>query len=111
ATKAGWATVAPHLDQICTVIANGVDLSKFKPTPIHERLLKRMQTGLPANKPVLLYVGRIAPEKGVLDLVAAHTGSALSLDSHLAIVGSSSTMAERRYEASVRAAAAGSVTF
>ncbi len=56
-----------------TVLTNGVDLDIFRPRWEHREdviALKRV-LGLPQDKTILLYVGRISPEKGVHHLLRA----------------------------------------
>ncbi len=69
---AGWyAEHHPGLQPV--VITNGVDLALFRPRwEMHADIaaLKR-SLGLPGGKKIVLYVGRISPEKGVHHLLAA----------------------------------------
>jgi alpha-1,6-mannosyltransferase len=66
-----------HLRQILhgwgvtnTVTLNlGVDTKAFRPVPRHEAL--REELGLPRDRKVLLYVGRLSPEKNIGMLLAA----------------------------------------
>lgn len=51
-------------------IPNGVDLERFRPAAPEERAALRRALGLPAG-PLVVYAGRLAPEKGVDLLVAA----------------------------------------
>lgn len=53
------------------VIPNGLDLQKFEGLPSQEEA--RSRTGLPSDRPLLMYVGKVIPEKRVewlLDVVA-----------------------------------------
>jgi len=50
------------------VLYNGVDTHWFSPIPKTEA---RQKFGVPPQSPVLLYVGRLSPEKGVDDLLQA----------------------------------------
>ncbi len=52
-------------------IANGVDAGQFYVRPDAERSALRAQRGLPLQRPQLLYVGRLAPEKAVRTLLQA----------------------------------------
>jgi glycosyltransferase involved in cell wall biosynthesis len=49
------------------IVMNGVDRELFRP---RDRAAARAELGLPAG-PLVLYVGNLKPEKGVLDLLAA----------------------------------------
>lgn len=63
------------------IVMNGVDGALFHP---RDRALARAELGLPADGPLLVYVGNLKASKGVLDLVAAFERTA---GFRLAIVG------------------------
>lgn len=46
-------------------IPNGVDTSRFAPADAAARAALRAELGLPAAAPLVVYAGRLAPEKGV----------------------------------------------
>lgn len=48
----------------------GVDTERFRPDPV-ARAEVRLQLGIPADAPLLLYVGRLHPEKGLAELGTA----------------------------------------
>jgi glycosyltransferase involved in cell wall biosynthesis len=48
-----------------SLIANGVDTERFRPARADERQQARDRLGLPAAGPVVLFVGRLVPNKGV----------------------------------------------
>lgn len=50
-------------------IPNGVDLDRFQPLPLHEKLALRKQLNLPAG-PIAVFTGRLASEKRVDQLIA-----------------------------------------
>lgn len=65
---------AAHLPGVAvSVVTNGVDLSLYEPawTTDPDTRHLRATYHLPPDKKVILYVGRISPEKGPLDLVLA----------------------------------------
>jgi glycosyltransferase involved in cell wall biosynthesis len=65
----------------------GVDTTRFAPSPELRRNL-RNAIGIPQDAPLVLFLGRLHRDKGVLDLVTAWTRLAgLNPDLHLAIVG------------------------
>ena len=70
-----------------TVTLNlGVDTKAFRPVPRNETLRDRL--GLPRDKKVLLYVGRLSPEKNIEMLLAAfETLHERNPHYHLVIVG------------------------
>lgn len=53
-------------------VRNGVDLEQFKPAEDKaERLALRAKLGLPLDKAIVLFVGRLVPKKGFDSLIAA----------------------------------------
>jgi glycosyltransferase involved in cell wall biosynthesis len=66
---------------------SGVDTERFRPDGIARKSI-RQTLGLGEEKLVLLFLGRLNPDKGVLDLAAAFADMAPSLpDLHLLFVG------------------------
>ncbi|MFG3120875.1 glycosyltransferase family 4 protein [Streptomyces sp. NPDC048208] len=58
-------------------LANGVDTAHFRPAAsTTERTLARQRFGLPADRLLVLFVGRLVPKKGYDLLLAAHTPDA-----------------------------------
>lgn len=53
---------------------NGVDTGRYAPATPVEREATRAALGLPAERPIALFAGRLAPEKGLADLIAAWAG-------------------------------------
>jgi glycosyltransferase involved in cell wall biosynthesis len=67
------------------IVMNGVDNDLFRPG---DRAAARAALGLPATRPLAVYVGNLKPEKGVLDLVDAWPRVSRSIpDATLAMVG------------------------
>ena len=52
-------------------ILNGVDTGNFYPVPSKAKTMTRQRLGLPANKAIILYVGRLVPVKGLDVLLRA----------------------------------------
>jgi D-inositol-3-phosphate glycosyltransferase len=52
-------------------LPHGVDLARFHPAGAEEKAAIRAAEGLPLDRPIVLSVGRISTEKGVLDLLEA----------------------------------------
>jgi D-inositol-3-phosphate glycosyltransferase len=50
---------------------NGIDIQRFKPVSPGRRRELRETLGLPTDRPIVLFVGRLVPKKGYLELVAA----------------------------------------
>jgi glycosyltransferase involved in cell wall biosynthesis len=69
-------------------IPNGVDLSVFKPAEPQQRQTVRRKLGLPVDRPIILYTGRFAEYKGVVDLLDAWADVAPRADGVLVLVGS-----------------------
>lgn len=71
------------------VISNGVDLTRFRPTPDspdeRARLLERYR--LDPTRPVILHVGRVDREKNVDDVVRAAARAMAQVEAQLLVVG------------------------
>lgn len=69
------------------VIYNGVDLTEFDPQAWQEQAFQHRKTlGIPAKDKVFLFVGRIAPNKGVVEAVESFVSASLE-NSHFVVVG------------------------
>lgn len=68
-------------------IPNGLNLSVFSPVEPQTRASIRSKLGLPAMRPIVLYVGRLTEYKGVGDLLQAWTSVAAQSDGVLVLVG------------------------
>lgn len=76
------------------VVPNGVDTQLFRP---RDRREARRSLGVPLDRPIALYVGRVEREKGVLDLIHAFACSATDLGrAELWIVGEGAALQESR---------------
>ncbi|MDH6578061.1 glycosyltransferase family 4 protein [Kitasatospora sp. MAP5-34] len=61
-------------------LPNGVDTALFRPAAsAEERDLARERFGLPPDRPLVLFVGRLVPKKGYDLLLAAHDADAFDL--------------------------------
>ena len=67
-------------------LPHGVDLTRFRPPRDDERETIRRRLGWPFDKMVVLFVGRLSAEKGVIDLVHAWNSLART-DAVLVLVG------------------------
>jgi len=72
-------------------IANGIDVSAYGRPADASRAAIRERLGLPLDRVLTLFVGRLARHRGILDLPAAWDGE-LSSRATLVVVGSSSTI-------------------
>jgi glycosyltransferase involved in cell wall biosynthesis len=69
------------------VVHNGVDLERFKP---QDQAAARAHVGLDPASRIILYVGRLEVEKGVMDLIEA-VAAMRSADAQLVMVGDGAT--------------------
>lgn len=82
---------ASGIEKPIRAVSNGIDTDIFKPSNNGEYLRRRY--GIPSDKPVVLFVGRLDKEKN-LDLVVKASALALTkITFHLVIVGSGAEMA------------------
>ena len=74
------------LDIPVAAVSNGVDLSNFKPGTASAEIYKKYS--IPKNRPIVLYVGRVDPEKKIGTLIDAFHKTLTALpDAYLVIVG------------------------
>lgn len=68
-------------------LSNGVDLAQFGPKKAPLRIYKKYR--LPTDRPIVLYVGRVDPEKSISNVVTAFSGGVLEAvpEALLVIVG------------------------
>lgn len=71
-------------------IPNGIRLDRFRNGGPEEKQAARVQLGLPAEKRIVLFSGRLAAYKGIDDLMTVWTGIKRT-DAVLVVVGSSDT--------------------
>ncbi|MET0660882.1 MAG: glycosyltransferase, partial [Steroidobacteraceae bacterium] len=69
-------------------IPNGVDTARFAPVGPAARESLRRELGLPQDKTLFIFTGRICRSKGVLDLLELWQALASRSDLHLVLVGS-----------------------
>lgn len=77
---------ASSLKMPVVAISNGIDLSRFKPGKVPKEVYLRF--GLPQNKPLISYIGRLDAEKHVSTLLRAAARVFKTVDAHLLVVGS-----------------------
>ncbi|HEX4662175.1 MAG TPA: glycosyltransferase [Candidatus Saccharimonadales bacterium] len=66
-------------------VSNGIDLSRFKPGKVPSYFHRRI--GLPTDKPIIMYAGRLDSEKHLPVLLRAAARVFKKCDGHLLIVG------------------------
>jgi glycosyltransferase involved in cell wall biosynthesis len=66
----------------CDIVRNGLDLARYTGRdPVRPRL------GLPDRAPLLLFISRLIPAKGLLEVVQALPAVAARHDAHLVVIG------------------------
>lgn len=73
---------------------NPVDVGTFAPVSPREKSGIRERLGLPGDRFVIVYTGRLSPEKGLLDLLDGFTKAAKQHPLHLVFVGDGEQRAE-----------------
>lgn len=66
-------------------VSNGIDLSRFKPGKVPSYFHNRI--GLPTDKPIIMYAGRLDSEKHLHVLIKAAARVFKKVDAHLLVVG------------------------
>ncbi len=90
--KAKCGDAAPQMH----VVKNGIDFEKFnKPQDISKTEYLRTKFGIAKDKKIILFVGRIIPEKGVEQVIDAYLSIGKELNAVLLIVGSLNFNLER----------------
>ncbi len=82
AVEAGFPALKVHL------IPHGIDMSEYAPAPPGERTARRRALGLPAERLLVTYTGRLIEGKGLETLFAAMRSLADIASLHLVLVGS-----------------------
>lgn len=77
-------TIAPN-DSKCHTVLNGIDTQRFYETTA----ISRYKIGLNDKQFVIVFSGRLTPEKGILELILAIKGISKTVDCKLLIIGAS----------------------
>jgi glycosyltransferase involved in cell wall biosynthesis len=80
-----------------TMVPNAVDTTRFRPASAEARAAARSALGLPPDRPVVLFAGRLVPKKNLRALAEAIQGTA----AHLLVVGDGPEAAALRGRAEV----------
>lgn len=95
AELAAWGFAAPRIREL----PNGVDLERFRPADAARKADLRQRLGLPADAPIVLFLGRLVRRKGVLELAEAwqllRAAGSLSSGATLVLAGSGEGQADR----------------
>ena len=87
-TKSGIKSFGKHVDKVTApikIISNGVNLSEYTPAKPDPAIYEKY--GLPTDKPIVTYIGRVDAEKHLSVLVDAFRTVLEHVDAHLLIVG------------------------
>lgn len=87
-TESGIEVFGDRADKLAKpvcVISNGVDLSKYQPAKPDPAIYEKY--GLPTDKPIVTYIGRVDAEKHLSVLLRAFQLVREVVDAHLLIVG------------------------
>ncbi len=82
-----------RVDSPVKAISNGIDLSRFQPTDASPEIYGKF--GLPANKKIVTYIGRVDAEKHLEVLIRAYH-KINAKDRHLLVVGDGTDMEHLR---------------
>ncbi len=83
-TETGACLIRPKLQREVKAISSGIDLEEFNPLGQNERI--KQKYGLP-DKPILLFVGRLDPEKHVDEILRAAAIALKKIDFCFVVVG------------------------
>jgi glycosyltransferase involved in cell wall biosynthesis len=83
-TETAALLIRPKLQVEVIAISSGIDLGKFNPFGNNEKIKERYSI---PEKPILLYVGRLDPEKHLEDVIHAVALAIKKIDFHFVLVG------------------------
>ncbi len=89
-------------------VSNGIDLSRFKPSPPPESIFNKYK--IPKDKPIVAYIGRVDAEKHINVLIDAFKQVLKKSDAHMIIVGKG-TETENLREQATSLDLVGKITF
>lgn len=83
-TETGARLIRPRLQTMVTAVSCGINLQEFNPLGI--TISVKEKYSIP-NKPVLLYVGRLDPEKRIEEIIQAVAVAVKTIDFYFVVVG------------------------
>lgn len=83
-TETGARLIRPKLQTKVTAVSSGINLQEFN--PLGDTISIKKKYSLP-NKPVLLYVGRLDPEKRIEEIIQAVAVAVKTIDFYFVVVG------------------------
>lgn len=87
-TKSGIESFGKHAEKVVKpikIISNGVNLHEYTPREPDPKIYEKY--GLPTDKPIVTYIGRVDAEKHLSVLIDAFCTVREQIDAHLLIVG------------------------
>jgi glycosyltransferase involved in cell wall biosynthesis len=78
-------------------VSNGIDLSRFTPTPPPQAIFKKYN--IPTDKPIVSYIGRVDAEKHINVLIDAFNRVIKTHNAHMIIVGKGTETANLQEQA------------
>ena len=83
-TETGARLIRPKLRTKVTAVSSGINLQEFN--PLGDTIVIKEKYALP-DKPVLLYVGRLDPEKRIEEIIQAVAVAVKTIDFYFVVVG------------------------
>jgi glycosyltransferase involved in cell wall biosynthesis len=101
-TRRDWIDAGLDAARI-DIVPNGIDVTRYGRRG--DPMATRARLGLPADRPIVTYAGRLHPYKGIETLLEAFELAVLEAPMHLVIAGRAAALDGRDYAAELRALA------
>lgn len=98
-----------HFQVTVEALSNGVDLSAFKPGKASDTIYKKYK--IPKDRPIVLYVGRVDPEKSISNVVKAFAKIVKKIPKALMVVVGDGTDRQNLVDLAVELGISDSVMF
>ncbi|MGZ6316778.1 MAG: glycosyltransferase family 4 protein [Anaerolineales bacterium] len=79
----------------CALIPNGVDVDRFHPVLAQQKAMLRQIMGLPSEVPIVLYAGRLVPEKRIVHLISTWPAIRSAVPDAMLIIAGSGSEADK----------------